>query len=63
MFETPYYHETLKKVVIAFGALFSEIKVIRKNLDGTVGEIVQVPIAYSPKEKTLRKVDEDPVLA
>lgn len=62
MFEAPYYHETLKKVVIAFGALFSQIKVIRRKTDGTIGEIVQVPIAYSPKEKTLRRVDEDPSL-
>lgn len=59
MFEVPYYHETLKKTVIAFGALFSQIQVIRRNTDGTVGEIVQVPIAYSPKEKVVRKVDED----
>lgn len=62
MFEVPYYNETIKKVVIAFGALFSGMKVIRRNNAGDVIEVVQVPIAYSPKEKTLRRVDEDPNL-
>lgn len=61
MFETPFYPETIKKVIIGFGALFSNIQVIRRN-GATVAEIVKVPIAYGPKEKFITRIDADPEL-
>lgn len=66
MFEIPYYHELIKKATIGFGALFSQVKVIRRNPNAVdpkeAVQIVNVPIAYGPKEKFLTRIDQDPEL-
>ena len=64
MFETPYYHELIKKATIGFGALFSRVKVIRRNPNDAQAapQIVSVPIAFGPKEKILTRLDQDPDL-
>jgi len=63
MFATPYYHELIKKTTIGFGALFSQIKVIRRNpTSGVEAQVISVPIAFGPKEKTLSRIDQDPSL-
>jgi len=62
MFETPFYSAHIKKTVIGFGALFSQIKVIRRNPNSpeATPQVVAVPIAYAPKEKILVRLDQDP---
>ncbi len=62
MFETPHYNEIIKKTVVSFGALFSNMQIIRRNSAGVTVEIVKVPIAYGPKEKFIRRIEEDPSL-
>lgn len=62
MFETPFYNEIIKKTIVGFGALFSNIKVIRRGNDGVEVEQVKVPIAYGPKEKFIQRIDADPNL-
>lgn len=64
MFENPFYHELIKKTVIGFGALFSQVKVLRPNPNdiNASAQVVAVPIAFGPKEKTLARVDQDPSL-
>lgn len=64
MFETPYYHQLIKKATIGFGALFSQIKVIRRNPNDAQAtpQIVSVPIAFGPKEKILTRLEQDPDL-
>lgn len=62
MFEVPHYPEIIKKTIIGFGTLFSNIQVIRRNSDGVVVEMVKVPIAYGPKEKFIQRIDADPTL-
>ena len=57
MFET-FYHNSIRNMVIAFGTLFNDIYVTRKNSDGTTKEKIKVPIAYGPKEKFLRRIYE-----
>lgn len=61
MFENAFYHETIKKTIIAFGALFSNIQVIRRNGSNVV-DVIKVPIAYGPKEKFIARLDADPEL-
>jgi hypothetical protein len=63
MFEQPFYPELIKKTIIGFGALFSNVKIIRRNQQGVTVEIVKVPIAYGPKEKFITRVDADPQLS
>jgi hypothetical protein len=60
MFEVPHYHGIIKKVVVGFGTLFSNMKVPRANETGTVLQTINVPIAYGPKEKWNVRVDQDP---
>jgi hypothetical protein len=62
MYEQPYYHGLIKQAVIGFGAMFSQLKVIRQNPNDPTAppQIVAVPIAYAPKEKFLTRVVQDP---
>ncbi len=57
---TTFYNETIRKTVIAFGSLFDEIFVVRKNKDGSTNKRVLVPISYASKEKFIRMLDEFP---
>jgi hypothetical protein len=57
-----YYHGTIRKVIIAFGRLFSDIKVIRYDKEGTPLQTITVPIAYAPKEKWIARIEGDPSL-
>lgn len=57
MFET-FYNESIRNTVIAFGSLFNEIYVVRKNSDGIETSRFKVPISYGPKEKFIRMLDE-----
>ena len=50
MFGNPFYNESLRKTVVAFGSLFNEIYVQRKENDSTV-EQIRVPLTYTGKEK------------
>ena len=58
----PYYYGTIRKAVVAFGALFSDIKIKRMKADGTLGQMVKVPISYSGKEKWVVRTEGDPNL-
>jgi hypothetical protein len=53
-----FYNEALRKLVIGFGSLFNDIRVIRKNADGTTKETIRVPLSYGPKEKFIRRIQE-----
>ena len=55
---TQFYNEALRKLVIGFGSLFNDIRVVHKNSDGTTKETIRVPISYGPKEKFMRRISE-----
>lgn len=62
MFEQAFDHQIIRKTVIGFGALFSKVKVPRKDTNGVVTQTVAVPISYGPKEKIFVKLRQDPNL-
>ena len=62
MLGTQYYHETIRKVVVAFGTMFNNISLVRKDSDGKVVQSMKVPLAYGPKQKFLVRLAEDPDL-
>ena len=62
MFGSHFYHEKTKKCVAVFGRLFNNIYVIRKNSSNKVISQVKVPLSYSPKEKYLERIRENPDL-
>ena len=49
MFGTYFYHQTSRKMVVAFGSLFNTIEVRRTNSADSVIETLKVPLAYGPK--------------
>ena len=57
-----FYHETMRKVVVAFGTIFNNINIVRKNNSGTVIQKMKVPLAYGPAQKFLTRLDNDPSL-
>lgn len=56
----PYYHGTIRRLVIAFGNLFSGMRVSRINDAGNADQVLDVPISYGPKDKWLRLLQERP---
>lgn len=57
------YHGMIRKVIIAFGRLFSDIQITREDKsDETNNQTLAVPIAYAPKEKWLVRLEQDPDL-
>lgn len=56
------YHRIIRKVVIAFGNLFNEIKLSRYNANGIEQENFLVPIVYGGKEKYVSRLEGDPNL-
>ena len=54
-----FYHETMRNVIVAFGTLFNNIHLVRKNNSGVVTQTMKVPLAYGPKQKWLTRLDAD----
>lgn len=57
-----FYHETIRRTVIAFGSVFNDIHIRRKNADGSVAQSLKVPLGYGPKQKFLARLYENPNL-
>ncbi len=56
-----FYFATQRKLIIAFGSLFTNIEIARFSLNGNQGDIlktIKVPLGYGPAQKWLRLVRE-----
>lgn len=53
-----FYNGIIRKYIIMFGRMFSDIDVVRYN-NGEAEQTIRVPIAYGPSEKWLTRLDED----
>ena len=62
MFGTYFYHQTSRKMVVAFGTLFNNIEVRRTDSADAVTEIIKIPLSYGPKDKMLIRISQDPNL-
>ena len=62
MFGTYFYHQTSRKMVVAFGSLFNNIEVRRTDSSDAVTEIIKIPLSYGPKDKMLVRISQDPNL-
>jgi len=63
--DSVFYHGIVRKCIIGFGRLFSNIYIDRKISDpvnGAQAQRIHVPLSYAPKEKWLVRLDEDPTL-
>ena len=55
-----FYNESLRKTIIAFGSLFNDIQITRKDSSGTEVQTMKVPLAYGPKQKFITRLTQDP---
>ena len=62
MFGTYFYHQTSRKMVVAFGTLFNNIEVRRTDSADAVTEVIKIPLSYGPKDKMLVRISQDPSL-
>jgi len=53
-----FYHEIVRKTVIAFGTLFNDIHVRHDDGAGNVISEIKVPIAYGPRQKFLARITQ-----
>ena len=62
MLGTYYYHEIVRKTIIAFGTLFNDIHI--RHQDGAGNDIndLKVPLAYGPSQKFLARLQQQPDL-
>jgi len=58
MFGTYFYNESMRRMTIAFGQIFNNIQIKRKDSSGNVIQTIRVPLAYGPKEKFLVRLDQ-----
>lgn len=55
-----FYHQHIRKAIIAFGTIFNQITVKRFNADEEIVQSIRVPLSYSPKNKFLARIAEVP---
>lgn len=58
----PFYHQSIKKFVTAFGNLFTGITLTEEDENCNVIKVIRVPIAYGPKNKWLSRLTSEPDL-
>lgn len=53
------YNRVIRKLVVAFGDLFNNIKIAKFNPDLTESERILIPIAYATKERYVMRLEDD----
>ena len=62
MLGTYFYHEIIRKKVIAFGTIFNQIYIVHKDANDNNLSQIRVPIAYGPMQKFLARIEQQPNL-
>ena len=60
MLDQRFYWGTVRKAIVAFGNMFNNITIQRTDADGNVVQLQKVPLSYSPKQKFLTKIRQQP---
>ena len=53
------YNRIIRKLVVGFGNLFDDIRLVRYNPDATEAERFLIPIAYATKERYVMRLEDD----
>ena len=53
-----YYHEIVRKTIIAFGTLFNDIHIRHQDGNGNDISDMKVPLAYGPSQKFLARLEQ-----
>lgn len=60
MLDQRFYWGTIRKAIVAFGNMFNNIVIARKDADGNVIQLLKVPLSYAPKQKFLARIQQRP---
>jgi len=63
MLGTYFYHEILRKTIVAFGTLFNDINIQHDDRQGGTISETKVPLIYGPKQKFLAKLEQQAELS
>ncbi|NBP55562.1 hypothetical protein EBU71_03295 [bacterium] len=55
---TYYYHEIIRRTVVAFGTVFNDIYIRHKDSSGDSISEIKVPLAYGPIQKFLARIEQ-----
>ena len=58
MFGDHFYHASIRRMVSAFGTLFNNLEVKKKDANNKILQTIKVPLAYGPRQKFLARVTE-----
>jgi len=57
-----FYHQHIRKAIIAFGTLFNGIYIDRLNASDELAKRIKVPLSYVPKQKFIARIGAAPDL-
>jgi len=60
MLNQKFYWGTIRKAIVAFGNLFNNIHIDRKDGSGNVIQTLKVPLSYAPRAKFLARIEALP---
>ena len=60
MLDQRFYWGTIRKAIVAFGNMFNNINVERRDADGNIIQILKVPLSYASKSKALARIQQRP---
>lgn len=55
-----FYWGTVRKAVIAFGNMFNNIMVDRRDTNGEIIQTLKVPLSYAPRNKFIARIEGQP---
>ena len=58
MLGTYFYHQNIRKTIIAVGNLFNNITVKSNDADGDTFSQIRVPLSYGPTQKFLARLEQ-----
>lgn len=62
MLNRTWYWGTTRKAIVAFGNLFNDIYIVRRDAAGNVAQRFKVPLAYAPRQKMIARIEQQPNL-
>lgn len=60
MLNQQFYWGTIRKAIVAFGNMFNNISIDRRDANGNVIQNIAVPLAYAPKQKMIARIEQQP---
>ena len=58
MLTNHFYHEIIRKTIVAFGTLFNNIEIRHNDKSGKTISVIKVPISYGPQQKFLARISQ-----